>query len=169
MPCSTARRQQHRSGIMGNLRKVWTSGGSRFWKTRWWSSPAQPSLARLKRVKFAQLAPGSFLSREKGSARAARWNGVRATSQIQPRISMEMETNEAIKQAVQAGMGLGILSLHSIELELKPGASSRSTSEHFRCCATGSSHTAANKRLSAGNRVQGIFCWPANYAISPKL
>jgi DNA-binding transcriptional LysR family regulator len=42
-----------------------------------------------------------------------------AEHNIRPHISMEMETNEAIKQAVQAGMGLGILSLHSIELELE--------------------------------------------------
>jgi DNA-binding transcriptional LysR family regulator len=32
---------------------------------------------------------------------------------------METDTNEAIKQAVQAGMGLGIMSLHTAELELE--------------------------------------------------
>jgi DNA-binding transcriptional LysR family regulator len=32
---------------------------------------------------------------------------------------MEMDTNEAIKQSVQAGIGLGIISLHGIELELE--------------------------------------------------
>lgn len=32
---------------------------------------------------------------------------------------MEMDTNEAIKQSVQAGMGLGIISMHGIELELE--------------------------------------------------
>jgi len=32
---------------------------------------------------------------------------------------MEMNENEAIKQAVQAGMGLGIVSIHIIELELE--------------------------------------------------
>ena len=31
----------------------------------------------------------------------------------------EMSTNEAIKQAVQANMGLGILSLHTVALELE--------------------------------------------------
>ena len=33
--------------------------------------------------------------------------------------SMEMNENEAIKQAVQAGMGLGVVSTHTIELELE--------------------------------------------------
>ena len=32
--------------------------------------------------------------------------------------SMEMSSNEAIKQAVQAGLGLGILSLQTLEQEL---------------------------------------------------
>jgi DNA-binding transcriptional LysR family regulator len=34
---------------------------------------------------------------------------------------METDTNEAIKQAVQAGMGLAIMSLHTTELELETG------------------------------------------------
>ena len=32
--------------------------------------------------------------------------------------TMEMSSNEAIKQAVQAGLGLGVLSLHTLEVEL---------------------------------------------------
>jgi len=82
------------------------------------AAPDHP-LARLKRVKFAQLAQETFLSREPGSGTRSAMERVFTQHNIQPRISMEMETNEAIKQAVQAGMGLGILSLHSIELELE--------------------------------------------------
>ncbi|MDH4287098.1 MAG: LysR substrate-binding domain-containing protein, partial [Gallionella sp.] len=37
----------------------------------------------------------------------------------------------AIKQAVQAGMGLGILSQHSIELELETGRLAVLNVEHF--------------------------------------
>ncbi|MDD2721169.1 MAG: LysR family transcriptional regulator [Gallionella sp.] len=84
---------------------------------------AQPghALSGIKRIKFAQLAEQTFLSREKGSGTRSAMERVFARHHIQPSISMEMETNEAIKQAVQAGMGLGILSLHSIELELETG------------------------------------------------
>ena len=32
---------------------------------------------------------------------------------------MEMTGNEAIKQAVQAGLGLGIVSIHTVNLELE--------------------------------------------------
>lgn len=31
---------------------------------------------------------------------------------------MEMSSNEAIKQAVQAGLGLGVVSMHTLEMEL---------------------------------------------------
>jgi DNA-binding transcriptional LysR family regulator len=34
---------------------------------------------------------------------------------------MQMTRNEAIKQAVRAGMGLGVVSRHTIELELETG------------------------------------------------
>jgi DNA-binding transcriptional LysR family regulator len=34
---------------------------------------------------------------------------------------IEMTSNEAIKQAVEAGLGLGIVSIHTLELELETG------------------------------------------------
>ena len=34
---------------------------------------------------------------------------------------MEMTSNEAIKQAVEAGLGLAVVSLHTLELELETG------------------------------------------------
>jgi len=66
------------------------------------AAPDHP-LARLKRVKLAQLAQETFLSREPGSGTRSAMERIFAEHQIRPRISMEMETNEAIKQAVQAG------------------------------------------------------------------
>ncbi|MBY0576343.1 MAG: LysR family transcriptional regulator [Gallionellaceae bacterium] len=94
------------------------------------AAPDHP-LARLKRVKFAQLAQEKFLSREPGSGTRSAMERIFAQHHIQPRISMEMETNEAIKQAVQAGMGLGILSQHSIELELETRRLVVLNVEHF--------------------------------------
>jgi DNA-binding transcriptional LysR family regulator len=40
---------------------------------------------------------------------------------VEPRIVMEMPSNETIKQAVMAGMGLSFLSLHTLGLELRAG------------------------------------------------
>ncbi|MFY9259969.1 MAG: LysR family transcriptional regulator [Gallionella sp.] len=88
-------------------------------------------LAHVPQVKFAQLATEQFLSRELGSGTRSAMERVFAKHRIQPRIRMEMETNEAIKQAVRAGMGLGVLSLNSIELELETGRLVMLNVEHF--------------------------------------
>lgn len=112
------------------------------------AAPGHP-LARLKRVKFAQLAQETFLSREKGSGTRSAMERIFAEHHIQPRISMEMETNEAIKQAVQAGMGLGILSLHSIELELETKRLAMLNVENFPLMRHWFVAHRSNKRLSS--------------------
>ena len=40
------------------------------------------------------------------------------TYQMKARVVMQMSSNEAIKQAVMAGMGVALLSLHTLGLEL---------------------------------------------------
>ena len=40
------------------------------------------------------------------------------THHMAPRVVMQMSSNEAIKQAVMAGMGISILSRHTLQLEL---------------------------------------------------
>ena len=112
------------------------------------AAPDHP-LAKLKRVKLAQLAKETFLSREPGSGTRSAMERIFAEHQIQPRISMAMETNEAIKQAVQAGMGLGILSLHSIELELETRRLVMLNVEHFPLLRHWFVAHRSNKRLSA--------------------
>lgn len=112
------------------------------------AAPSHP-LAKLKKIKFAQLAEQTFLSREQGSGTRSAMERVFAQHHIQPRISMEMETNEAIKQAVQAGMGLGILSLHSIELELETKRLVMLNVEHFPLLRHWFVAHRNNKRLSS--------------------
>ena len=112
------------------------------------AAPDHP-LAKLKRVKFSRLAEETFLSRESGSGTRSAMERVFAQHKIQPHISMEMETNEAIKQAVQAGMGLGILSLHSIELELETKRLAMLNVEHFPLLRHWFVAHRSNKRLSS--------------------
>ena len=45
------------------------------------------------------------------------------THHMAPRVVMQMSSNEAIKQAVMAGMGISILSRHTLRLELITGSS----------------------------------------------
>ncbi len=112
------------------------------------AAPSHP-LAKLKRIKLARLALETFLSREPGSGTRSAMERIFAEHKIQPRISMEMETNEAIKQAVQAGMGLGILSLHSIELELETKRLVILNVEHFPLRRHWFIAHRCNKRLSS--------------------
>ncbi|MFZ5503827.1 MAG: LysR family transcriptional regulator [Pseudomonadota bacterium] len=112
------------------------------------AAPHHP-LAKLKIVKFTQLAQETFLSREPGSGTRSAMERIFAEHQIQPHISMEMEANEAIKQAVQADMGLGILSRHSIELELETKRLVILNVEHFPLMRHWFVVHRNNKRLSA--------------------
>jgi DNA-binding transcriptional LysR family regulator len=63
----------------------------------------------------------AFIAREHGSGTRAAMAAFLSERRIEPRITMEMPSNETIKQAVMAGMGLGFLSLHTIGLELRAG------------------------------------------------
>ena len=112
------------------------------------AAPDHP-LAKLKHVKFVRLAEETFLSREKGSGTRSAMERVFEQHHIHPHISMEMETNDAIKQAVQAGMGLGILSLHSIELELETKRLTMLNVEHFPLLRHWFVAHRSNKRLSS--------------------
>ncbi|MGE0073298.1 MAG: LysR family transcriptional regulator [Thiomonas sp.] len=76
------------------------------------------ALAGRKRVALSTLGKETFITREPGSGtrNAAERHFSRYGIEFQS--AMEMSSNEAIKQAVEAGLGLGVLSLHTLELEL---------------------------------------------------
>jgi len=77
------------------------------------------ALAKKKRIPLARLAEETFLIREPGSGTRGLLERLFAEHRLPLNVSMEMASNETIKQAVQAGMGISLLSLHTIELELK--------------------------------------------------
>ncbi len=82
------------------------------------ASPAH-MLARVKKIQAPQLATETFLLREQGSGTRGVVERFFASHQLELPAHMSMDTNEAIKQSVQAGIGIGIISRHSIELELE--------------------------------------------------
>ncbi len=82
--------------------------------------PAHP-LARARRIPLAQLAGETFLVREPGSGTRSSMERFFAAHAFEPRIGGVMNSNETIKQAVMAGMGLAFLSRHTIGLELATG------------------------------------------------
>jgi DNA-binding transcriptional LysR family regulator len=78
-------------------------------------------LAGRRRVPLRALAQESFLVREEGSGTRAAMEALFADRGLAYRSGMEMSSNETIKQAVMAGMGVSMLSLHTVGLELQAG------------------------------------------------
>lgn len=81
------------------------------------AAPNHPLVGK-KNISVRDLASASFLVREAGSGTRGAMERFFAARGLEIRSSMEMSSNEAIKQAVQAGLGLGILSLQTLEMEL---------------------------------------------------
>lgn len=67
------------------------------------------------------LGAETFLVREPGSGTRGLMERFFAEAGIAPRIGMQIGSNETIKQAVLAGLGLSFLSAHTIELEAESG------------------------------------------------
>ncbi|HEY6094264.1 MAG TPA: LysR family transcriptional regulator [Gallionellaceae bacterium] len=82
------------------------------------ASPIHP-LAQARGIKAQRLGEEYFLLREQGSGTRDVAERFFLSHQVPLPRNMEMESNEAIKQSVQAGMGLGIISRHGIDLELE--------------------------------------------------
>ncbi|MDX8377711.1 MAG: LysR family transcriptional regulator [Mariprofundales bacterium] len=82
------------------------------------ASPHHPLVYRRK-IPLAMLQNEVFIVREKGSGtRKAVERFCQSHQFIRPS-DMEMSSSEAIKQAVQADLGLGIVSRHTLEMELE--------------------------------------------------
>lgn len=75
-------------------------------------------LAGAKRIAPKQLAKESFLLREPGSGTRAAMERFLTENGVVPQRTVEMTSNETIKQAVMAGMGISFISERTIVLEL---------------------------------------------------
>jgi DNA-binding transcriptional LysR family regulator len=84
-------------------------------------APVDHPLAGQKNIPLSHFANEHFVVREPGS-------GTRGATQrffdehgVPFNTVIEMTANEAIRQAVEAGLGLGVVSIHTLELELETG------------------------------------------------
>jgi LysR family transcriptional regulator for metE and metH len=71
-----------------------------------------------KRLSLSDVSDETFLLREAGSGTRAVLQRLLADSGLDPTIGMEFGSNETIKQAVMAGMGIALLSAHTIAAEV---------------------------------------------------
>ena len=82
--------------------------------------PSHPR-ARERAIPLEALAGERFLVREQGSGTRSSMERFFGERGFTPRIDSVMNSNETIKQAVMAGMGVAFISRHAIGLELATG------------------------------------------------
>jgi DNA-binding transcriptional LysR family regulator len=81
-------------------------------------APYRHPLANVRDIELARIAEESFVAREPGSGTRGATEAFFQTHGLKLIAAMEMNKNEAIKQAVEAGLGLGVVSQHTVRIEL---------------------------------------------------
>ncbi len=115
------------------------------------AAPNHP-LAGRRGIRLDELRQETFLMREQGSGTRTSVERFFADKSIVITTSMEMNTNGAIKQGVEVGLGLGIVSVHTVEREMEDGRLVLLDVEHFPIIRQWYQVHRTGKRLSAAGR-----------------
>jgi DNA-binding transcriptional LysR family regulator len=78
-------------------------------------------LAQRRGVSLAEVVREPLLLREPGSGTRLACEEIFAAHGVQPEARLELDSNEAIKQSIVAGLGVAILSRHAVGLETRRG------------------------------------------------
>jgi LysR family transcriptional regulator, low CO2-responsive transcriptional regulator len=82
---------------------------------------ANHRLTGRKKLAAADLADETFITRERGSGTRLLMEQFIRKSGLKAKIGMEMDSNETIKQAAIAGLGIAFISQHTVFRELQDG------------------------------------------------
>ncbi len=74
-----------------------------------------------KKLSLAEVLDDTVMAREHGSGTRLHLDSLFAAAGKEPSIGMELSSNETIKQAVMAGMGVALISGHTIAGEVRDG------------------------------------------------
>lgn len=94
-------------------------------------APPEHHLAGRKKIPLETIAKERFISRELGSGTREARRKLFARHNLSANIYMELGSSEAVKQAVIAGLGLSVMSMHNLRLELDAGLVTILDVEHF--------------------------------------
>lgn len=83
-------------------------------------APGGHPLAGRGRIPFEAVAEEPFLMREAGSGTRMVVETLFDRHRREPRVRMELSTNEAIRQAILSGLGISILSRHTLGIDVDP-------------------------------------------------
>jgi len=81
-------------------------------------APADHPLAQEKNITLQRLSEEPFLVREAGSGTRIATERLFARHDLKIRVRMELGSNEAIKQAVIGGLGISVLSRHTLPMDV---------------------------------------------------
>jgi len=84
-------------------------------------TPAHHAFTRMEQVSAQRVSSETLLLREAGSGTRAALEEYLREHHVHLGVTMELPNNDAIKQAVIAGLGVSLMSLHSLGLELQQG------------------------------------------------
>lgn len=106
--------------IMGRVPQGIEAVAERFAKNPYYfiASPQHP-IARERRIFLARLATETFVVREHGSGTRITLERLFSSKRLTLNAAFEMSSNETIKQAVIAELGISFLSRHTMELDLQ--------------------------------------------------
>jgi DNA-binding transcriptional LysR family regulator len=92
--------------------------------------PGHP-LSKKKNLKLNDLKNEPFIYRESGSGTRMVMEEELKNAGVYPEKTMELATNEAVKQAIMAGIGVSLISQLSMKTELKAGTISTINIENY--------------------------------------
>ncbi len=84
-------------------------------------APADHPLARGRRLTLNSLAREPFIVREPGSGTRLLMERLFEDGGLAPKVAMQIDSNETIKQAVMAGLGVAFISGHTVANEIAQG------------------------------------------------
>jgi len=94
------------------------------------ANPHHP-LAKQNNIPIERLADEKFVLREQGSGTRSAMEEMFKQYRVEPQIGTQLSGNESIKQAVEAGLGLALVSFHTVDLELKAKRLTTLDVQHF--------------------------------------
>jgi LysR family transcriptional regulator, low CO2-responsive transcriptional regulator len=80
-----------------------------------------PLAQETKAISLKRIAEEPFILRESGSGTRAIVEQFFSDNRLDLNVVMEMSSNEAIKQGIVGGLGISVLSLHTLSLEVESG------------------------------------------------
>ncbi len=91
----------------------------------------QHNLAKKKKISIQAISDETFVMREPGSGTRSAMMRLFNKYDVKPKEGIQLSSNETIKQSVEAGLGLAVVSAHTVELELNAGRLVSLNVQHF--------------------------------------